>query len=385
MKKTKIAFVVYYLGYGGAEMALYYLVKLMDRERFDITVFTVHAGGEMEKEFRNLGVKVKSPYSCAASGRKPVIKAVNHLLIKRIERMVRSNSPRLLRAATGEEFDIVVSYHVDSTCYNAGLPPRGKKIKYIHADCANSPSYRGDNQYLKEIPNPYDKVICVSSIAQKGYEKVFGEAKTVVPLLNPIESETVVSLAEKPLPPGLEEKPYICALGRLTPEKGFGRLIDVYQRLRKEGVPCTLVIMGDGPEMDTLREKARACHPEAPVLLLGYQSNPYPVIKNSRYLIVPSYSEGLSMTAMEAVCLGIPVVSTCPSVGDIFGDEPCGIITENSDEALYRGMARMNDELFYREAKNAAVRRSRYLDGKAMAGRVEDEYLKTLEEQPSTQ
>ena len=52
MKKTKIAFVVYYLGYGGAEMALYYLVKLMDRERFDITVFTVHAGGEMEKEFR---------------------------------------------------------------------------------------------------------------------------------------------------------------------------------------------------------------------------------------------------------------------------------------------------------------------------------------------
>ena len=118
---------------------------------------------------------------------------------------------------------------------------------------------------------------------------------------------------------------------------------------------------------------------------MGYQSNPYPVIKNSRYLIVPSYSEGLSMTAMEAVCLGIPVVSTCPSVGDIFGDEPCGIITENSDEALYRGMARMNDELFYREAKNAAVRRSRYLDGKAMAGRVEDEYLKTLEEQPSTQ
>lgn len=71
MKKTKIAFVVYYLGYGGAEMALYYLVKLMDRERFDITVFTVHAGGEMEKEFRNLGVKVKSPYSCAASGRNP--------------------------------------------------------------------------------------------------------------------------------------------------------------------------------------------------------------------------------------------------------------------------------------------------------------------------
>ena len=67
MKKTKIAFVVYYLGYGGAEMALYYLVKLMDRERFDITVFTVYAGGEMEKEFRNLGVKVKSPYSSGGS------------------------------------------------------------------------------------------------------------------------------------------------------------------------------------------------------------------------------------------------------------------------------------------------------------------------------
>ena len=59
MKKIKIVFIILCLGYGGAEKALYYLVKLMNKNIFDITVFAVLAGGKMERDFIDLGVKVK--------------------------------------------------------------------------------------------------------------------------------------------------------------------------------------------------------------------------------------------------------------------------------------------------------------------------------------
>ena len=178
----------------------------------------------------------------------------------------------------------------------------------------------------------------------------------------------------------MPKESYICALGRLTKEKGFARLIDVYAKLKDNAFPHKLVIMGEGPEADNLQKKICDYKMEDLVILMGHQSNPYPVIKNSKFLIVPSYSEGLSMTAMEAICLGIPVVSTCPSVGDILGDEPCGIITENSDDALYEGMRKMSDEIFFHQAKQAAERRSRFFDGRKMAERVENMYLDILNE-----
>lgn len=379
MKKIKIVFIVLCLGYGGAEKSLYYFVKLMDKNKFDITVFTVLAGGKMEQDFINLGIKVKSPYSCSINDKSFFSKSLNHLLVKRIEKMTRSNSFSLLKAATGEDYDIVVSYHVDSSCYAVGLPKKGKYIKYIHADLANSPSYLNDNKYLFDLKKTYDKVICVSSVAKAGYTNTFNNVEASLVALNPIDSEEIYRLsAEQSVI--LPEGPYICTLGRLTKEKGFGRLIDVYKRLIQQSFPYKLVIMGEGNEYENLLKKINEYDIKDSVTLMGYQSNPYPIIKNSKFLIVPSYAEGLSMTAMEAICLEIPVVSTCPSVGDILGNEPCGIITANDDEALFQGMLKMCNDEFYQKTKYAAKKRSKYFDGRKMAERVENIYFDVLNE-----
>lgn len=375
----KIVFIINQLNYGGAEKSLLYLTKLINKENFDITVFTVHDGGSLEHKFTEFGIKIKSPYSRALPAKNIVMKTINHLYVKRIERMVYTNSVHLLKAATGEDYDIVVSYHVDSSCYAVGFPKKGKRIKYIHADLANSPSYVNDNKYLFDLKTPYDKVIGVSSVAQAGYHKVFGKNGSSAVVLNPIDSKEINQLSNESSVIYPKES-FVCALGRLTKEKGFARLIDVYVKLKENSFPHKLVIMGEGSEWDLLQKKICDYKIEDFVMLLGHQSNPYPVIKNSKFLIVPSYSEGLSMTAMEAICLGVPVVSTCPSVGDILGDEPCGIITENTDNALYQGMKKMSDESFYHQAKQAAERRSLFFDGRKMAERVEKMYLDILSE-----
>ena len=63
MKKIKIVFIHTMLVQGGAEKALYYLVKLLDKTKFDITVLTIYSGGELEDAFKNLGVKMRTLYS----------------------------------------------------------------------------------------------------------------------------------------------------------------------------------------------------------------------------------------------------------------------------------------------------------------------------------
>jgi glycosyltransferase involved in cell wall biosynthesis len=117
------------------------------------------------------------------------------------------------------------------------------------------------------------------------------------------------------------------------------------------------------------------------VILAGYQSNPYPYMKQSKFLVSSSFTEGLPVISMEAMCLGIPMVSAVPSIGETFGEEMCGIVTENDNRSLEAGIRKMlTDENFYAEAKAGAMRRSRFFDGARMVKEVEDMLLQLAAE-----
>jgi glycosyltransferase involved in cell wall biosynthesis len=175
--------------------------------------------------------------------------------------------------------------------------------------------------------------------------------------------------------------PIICAVGRLSYEKGFERLVVIHKRLLEQGIQNRLVIVGDGPDRDYVRRTVNAMDAQDSVILAGYQANPYPYMKQSKLVVCPSFTEGLSIIAMEALCLGIPVVAAVPSVAEILGDEPCGLITENDNQSLLNGIKKMlTDEALYQTAKEAAKRRSAFFDGKRMVSEVEDMFLRMMEE-----
>lgn len=84
---------------------------------------------------------------------------------------------------------------------------------------------------------------------------------------------------------------------------------------------------------------------------------------------------------MEALALGVPVVSAVPSIGEIFGGTCCGIVTENDDRSLEAGIRKMLcDDVFYSEAKKAAQERSVFFDGRRMVKKVEDMFIEVMEE-----
>lgn len=108
------------------------------------------------------------------------------------------------------------------------------------------------------------------------------------------------------------ELPTILAVGRLSAEKGFGVLIEALACLNAKGTPQRLVLVGDGPLRGSLEEQARRSGVAEFVEFTG-ELPPEDVrthLERADLFCLPSFSEGLPISIMEAMAAGVPVVTT---------------------------------------------------------------------------
>lgn len=98
--------------------------------------------------------------------------------------------------------------------------------------------------------------------------------------------------------------------GRLSPEKNQARLIRAFDLVHRENPNTRLIIMGSGP----LREKLETLVDElglvTAVTLAGHQDNPYAVMAYSDCFVLSSDYEGQPMVLLEAMVLGLSIVTT---------------------------------------------------------------------------
>lgn len=375
MKRIKVLFLHDKLVCGGAEQALYDLVCLLDKGKFEITILVIHEGGEWEAKFRDAGIRVESIWSCQRKSKNPLVKFENWKKRKKIVESIDNDYIGIIDACFDSPFDIVVVYQIGID-KGIAITKNAKTVKYIHNDPGTNSDYRKGLLETLETIKKYDKIICVSNNAKKEFENVTGRSENVVAHFNPLNTRNIRELSSKNC--RIEENS-ICAVGRLTYEKGFERLIRIHKRIYDKGYKYKLIIVGEGPMRELLENIIRSIHCEDSVELIGYQENPYPYMKNSRFIVCPSYSEGLSMIAMEALALGIPVVSAVPSISELFGEEICGVVTNNDDESLEAGIRCMlSDADFYRKAKSGAEKRSKYFDEKRLIKEIEQEFIELV-------
>lgn len=368
----KILFIHSKLVCGGAEQALFDLVSLLDKSKFEITVMVQYDGGIWEQKFRDAGIRVVSIWDGQKSSHNPLTKLQNLHKRKLITKALERDGEGLLKACRHDNFDIIVSYS-GSTLQKMCFSENAKTVKYIHGDMESNPKFCDNIVTTLDLVSRFDRIICVSETARHSFEEITGITEGVSAHFNPLNSDNVRALAQEkaPIP---DDLPVICAVGRLSEEKGFDRLIRIHKKIWNAGMLHRLVIVGDGPERIRLEETIQELQAEDSVILAGYTSNPYPYIRQSQFLVCSSYTEGLPVVAMEALSLGIPVVSAVPSIGELFGDILCGLVTENDDESLATGIRRMLEPDYYAQAKVGAVRRSAFFDGRKMVREVEREF-----------
>lgn len=380
MEKIKVVFVDYELVVGGAEQALFDLITLMDKDRFDITLFVQKPGGPWDQKFLDAGVNLIYDYSCRKPTLNPIKKIGNAVKKMQTASAYQHDGNGLLDVILENGADIVVSY--SAWCYDhIAFAKNAKSVKYIHGDPGTNEVYRDEAIQKKGILSQYARIVCVSEAAWNHFREISGLTQGVELHYNPINSDNVRRLAEQrvDLP---EDVPLVCAVGRLSSEKGFERLIVIHKRLLEQGIRHKLVIVGDGPDRDYIRRIVNATDAQDSVILAGYQANPYPYMKQSKFLVSSSFTEGLPVISMEALCLGVPMVSAVPSIGEVFGEEFCGLITENDNASLEDGIRRMlTDEALYARAKAGAEKRSAFFDGSRMVREVENMFLELMNEE----
>jgi colanic acid/amylovoran biosynthesis glycosyltransferase len=113
-------------------------------------------------------------------------------------------------------------------------------------------------------------------------------------------------------PPKHAGVPTVLAVGRLSAEKGFDVLLAALAQLKTMGAPLRLVLVGDGPLRGSL-ENAALRSGVAELVEFAGELPPAEVrarLEHADLFCLPSFSEGLPISIMEAMAVGVPVVTT---------------------------------------------------------------------------
>jgi glycosyltransferase involved in cell wall biosynthesis len=177
------------------------------------------------------------------------------------------------------------------------------------------------------------------------------DSERVKAIHDPVVTPEIFEQGRQPLDhPWFSDKkiPVILGIGRLTKQKDFHTLINAFAQVRKTHV-CRLVILGDGSDLDSLRSLAVKKGVQDDTDFPGFQKNPYAYLSRASLFVLSSRWEGFGMVIVEALALGIPVVSTdCPNgPSEILKDGLYGPLVPVEDpDALAEVMIRtLNDPL----------------------------------------
>lgn len=163
-----------------------------------------------------------------------------------------------------------------------------------------------------------DRVVCVSEGQATKVCKAGVSPDLVVVIRNAIRADRFSHpdptardelLAMFPEPP----RRIVGAAGRLSPEKGFGMLVEAARQVARVDPTAGFVLFGDGPLREELANRIAAYGLESRFLLAGFLDHLDRFIPHLDVFALSSYSEGLPNVVLEASAAGVPIVAT--SVG----------------------------------------------------------------------
>jgi glycosyltransferase involved in cell wall biosynthesis len=148
--------------------------------------------------------------------------------------------------------------------------------------------------------------------------------------------------------PEVPENHRLVCVGRLAEQKGPLLLIDAAARLKRDGIPFELLLIGDGPLRADLEQLIARHRLSDQVRIAGWMTNQHvrDHILASRGFILPSFAEGLPVVLMEAMALRRPVVSTyVAGIPELVEDRVNGyLVAAGSTDALADAMTRLLTE-----------------------------------------
>lgn len=360
-EKIKIVHLVSTLGIGGLEMVVLDLARNADRDAFQLHVFCLGEIGALEPRFEAIGVPVES-LNWSRRGRSRVILR----LFKRLRELrpdvlhTHNPDPHLIGSLAAALARVPVLVH---TKHGRNYPNRPRAVRA--------------NRIASRLTNCIVPVSHDAARVARDVERVSPRKLHVI--------HNGVDLRRFAAPQRPERKPVSRAVhvARLNIIKDQESLLRAARIVCDAAPDFRLELIGDGPK----RAELEALHGELKlgdrVRFAGFRDDVQRILSESDLFILSSISEGISITLLEAMAAGLPVVAT--DVGgnpEIVVDGETGLLAPaRSPEKLAAAILELihDPERASRMGQAGRRRVEEEFDVRRVARKYEDIYVSCLD------
>jgi glycosyltransferase involved in cell wall biosynthesis len=171
-----------------------------------------------------------------------------------------------------------------------------------------------------------------------------------------------------------DDRRMVLSLARLDPVKGLDLLVDAMGRMCG-GSPAHAYLAGDGVLAESLRERAKRLGISDRIHFLGYRTDRAILLAAADAVAVTSHSEAMPLSLIEALCSGVPVVTTAwPGATQLLAGTSASIVPSRDPAAFARALDRVLQPDAQAEARVRAPAFRRQYDISATARRYLDLY-----------
>lgn len=214
---------------------------------------------------------------------------------------------------------VVSSMHWDSICYRfAGIQNPVKNSRYKHLrklgfifDFLIKRSLSKES--IHSILVSADKKIIEDFIKLNKFPKVVSEKFVSFPTR--VDTDIFNSTEDKSFKMQLNIKNtehVFITVGRISTIKGWDLIIEAFEILLLKGINCKLIFVGDGEDKVVLQKKVEEKKIDNRIIITGFQKkeNIVKYLNISDVFLTGSYYEGWSLAMLEALAMGLKIVST---------------------------------------------------------------------------
>jgi glycosyltransferase involved in cell wall biosynthesis len=332
--RIRVLFAIGSLAGGGSERQLVNILRHIDRSQFEPHLYLVSRTGEFLSQ-------VPDDVSITAFDDEPTSGGVYFP-----GRIRRAQIAHFAKTLASKQIDVVydrtphMTLVASPACQRSSIPHLSTVVSNPADDLRDNIGRFRRLKYrvLKRAYRNANRVIANSEPLADACRDFCGlPADQVTVLPNGFDFHQICDLAVEQV--NLQDVPsgtfHIAAAGRLEECKGFDILLDAINELVnvRDHLKIVVSIAGRGFLEDQLNHLADQHCLEQVVRFVGFLENPYPLIRSADLFCLTSRYEGMPNVLVEAMSLGVPVLSVdCPhGPRDILQGGELGTLTPNQD------------------------------------------------------
>lgn len=277
-KKKKIIHVLASNKFSGAENVV---CTIINNTKEDYSMYYCSPKGSIENNLKEMNINYLPLEKLSVKEIKNIVKKIQPDVIH-----AHDNKATVLCSLFGKKYKVISHIHGNNKIMNT------KNFKTILFNLCSKNLF---------------KIIWVSDSSFDGYYFKNNVKEKSIILYNVVDQKVI---EEKSKEYKCDEEFDLIFLGRLGYPKNPERLIDVIELVKQKKNDIRVAIVGDGPDRNLVEEKIKEKNLNKNIKLFDFQLNPYPILRNSKILIMTSIYEGTPMCALEAQALGKPIVAT---------------------------------------------------------------------------